>query len=201
MSKWIDPGIKRPDESEHIIYKGKDERSIVYLAWFADGQPDFDEKKNQTAAVLGEYLDIMLNNEIREKLGGVYSISSGASVSVIPRGEYSLIIYFQCNPERADELIDAVRENLAIIIKNVNTDTFSKAKEALLMEHERSIQRNLHIAQSYANSFVLYNTPLSRLNKRPDVIRDVTPEDLKALCRELLVKGPVKVALYPERSE
>jgi zinc protease len=201
MNKWIDPGIKRPDEGEHIIYKGKDEKSLVYLAWFTDGQLNFDEKKNQTAAVLGEYLDIILNDEIRERLGGVYSISSGVSVSVIPHGEYSLSVYFQCNPERVDELIAAIRESLVFIIKDVNTNTFSKAKEALLMEHENSIQRNLHIAQSYANSSVLYNTPLSRLNNRPDVIREITPEDLQTLCRELLVKGSVRVTLYPEKRE
>jgi zinc protease len=198
MNAWVDPGIKRPQEGEHIVYKGMDEKSFVYLAWFIDGPSDFDERENQVAAVLEEYLDIMLMDEIRENLGGVYSISCGVSVSVIPRGEYSLSIYFQCNPERTDELIAAVQDCLAGIVNNVNIDTFNKAKEALLMGHESSIQRNLYIAQSYANSSVLYDTPLSRLNKRPDVIRDVTPEDLQALCRKLLVNGPARIVLYPE---
>ena len=202
MDTWVDPGIKRPKESEHIIYKGKDERSLVYLAWFTDGPSGFDEKKNQSAAALSEYLDILFTDEIREKLGGVYSIYSGVSVSVIPRGEYSLSVYFQCNPERTNELITAVQDCLADVIKNdVNTDMFNKAKEALLKEHESSIQRNLYIAQSYANSSVLYSTPLSRLNRRPGVIRDVTPGDLQALCSEILISGPVQVILYPESWE
>jgi zinc protease len=199
MDTWVDPGIKRPKESEHTIYKGKDERSLVYLAWFTDGSSGFNERKNQVAAALSEYLDILFTDEIREKLGGVYSIYSGVSVSVIPRGEYSLSVYFQCNPERTAELITAVQDCLADVIKNgVNTDMFNKAKEALLKEHESSIQRNLYIAQSYANSSVLYNTPLSRLNKRPGVIRDVTPEDLQVLCSEIITGGPVQVVLYPE---
>jgi zinc protease len=199
MDSWVDPGIKRPRESEHIIYKGKDERSLVYLAWFTDGSSGFDEKKNQVAATLSEYLDILFTDEIREKLGGVYSIYSGVSVSVIPRGEYSLSVYFQCNPERTNELITAVQDCLVNVIKNdVNEDMFNKAKEALLKEHESSIQRNLYIAQSYANSSVLYNTPLSRLNRRPSVIKDVTPEDLQVLCREIIIGSPVQVVLYPE---
>jgi len=151
---------------------------------------------------LSEYLDILFTDEIREKLGGVYSIYSGVSVSVITRGEYSISVYFQCNTERTNELITAVRDYLADVIKNnVNADMFNKAKEALLKEHESSIQRNLYIAQSYANSSVLYSTPLSRLNRRPGVIRDVTPGDLQALCSEILISGPVQVILYPESWE
>jgi zinc protease len=66
------------------------------------------------------------------------------------------------------------------------------------MQHENSMQRNLHIAQSYANSSALYDTPLARLNRRPDAIRAVTPEEVQTLCRQMLVFGPVQVALYPE---
>ena len=199
MNGWIDPGIVRPRGIERNIYKGMDERSVVYLAWFAPGPSAFDERKNQTAAVLSEYLDILLTDEIREKLSGVYSISALASVSVIPNGEYSLEASFQCNPSRAEELIAAVRERITNIVgQPLNTDTFNKAKEALLMQHEASMQRNLHIAQSYANSSALYDTPLARLNRRPDVIRSVTPEEVRSLCRDTLVSGPVRVVLYPE---
>jgi zinc protease len=199
MNKWNNPGLTRPAEGRRTINKGKEERSIVYLGWFARGQADFNEQRNQTAAVLSEYLDILLTDEIREKLGGVYSISAGSSVSTIPSGEYRISVYFVCNPLRVEELITAVRDLLTNIINQpVNNDTFNKSKEALLMEHERSLQRNLHIAQSYANSYVLYNTPLTRLYLRPGAIRNVTVQNVQALCREMLASGPVQVVLFPE---
>jgi zinc protease len=199
MNNWNNPGITRPAEGRRTINKGKEERSIVYLGWFAKGAADFNEQRNQTAAVLSEYLDILLTDEIREKLGGVYSISAGSSVSTIPTGEYRISVYFVCNPSRANELITAVRDLLADMVnKGVNTDTFNKSKEALLMEHERSLQRNLHIAQSYANSSALYNTPLARLNTRPDAIKAVTSQNIQALCREIITSGPVQVVLFPE---
>jgi zinc protease len=202
MNQWVDPGISRPGKLEKIINKGIDDRCIVYLGWFSQAPSNFDEKKNQTAAVLSEYLDITLTDEIREKLGGVYSISAGTYVSVIPNGEYSLSVYFQCNPSRADELTTAVQNHITDIVnKPVNIDTFNKSKEALLMQHEASIQRNLHIAQSYANSKGLYDTPLSRLDERPDVIRSVTPQDVQDFCQQAFISGPVKVALYPESWE
>jgi zinc protease len=199
MNKWNNPGLTRPAEGRRTIYKGKEDRSIVYLGWFARGPADFNEQRNQTASVLTEYLDIILTDEIREKLGGVYSISAGASVSTIPSGEYRISVYFVCNPSRADELITAVRDLLTGMTRTpLNQDTFNKSKEALLMEHERSLQRNLHIAQSYSNSSVLYNTPLSRLNSRPDAIKAVTAQNVQALCREMLASAPVQVVLFPE---
>ncbi len=141
----------------------------------------------------------MLTNEIREKMSGVYSISAGASVSVIPNGEYNLSVYFQCDPERANELIEAVQNRITeIYTEPLNLDTFNKAKETLLMQHESAIQQNLYIAQSYANSFALYDTPLSRLNLRPQAITAVQPQNVQALCREMLVSGPTQVVLFPE---
>ena len=199
MNTWSDPGLSRPEKTEKTIYKGKDERSIVFLSWFVPGPADFSEQRNQIAAVLSEYLDIVLTDEIREKLNGVYSISAGASVSTIPVGEYWLSVYFQCNPARAEELIAAVKERVTdVYTKPLNMDIFGKSVEALLKEHENALQRNLHVAQSYANSDVLYKTPLNRLNLRPNVIKAVRPENVQALCRDMLVKGPVQIVLYPE---
>jgi len=200
MNTWVDPGIKRPAKLEKNLYKGKEDRCTVYLGWFAPGPAAFDEGRNQTAAVLSEYLDIILTDEIREKLSGVYSISAGASVSTIPKGEYRLSIYFQCNPARVDELVAAVQDRITgICAKPLNQDTVNKSKEALLMEHENSIQRNLHIAQSFANSSVLYNTPLGRLNTRPAAIRAVRPENVQSLCRDMTSSGPIQVVLYPAK--
>jgi len=200
MNKWNNPGLKRPAEGRRTIYKGKDDKSMVYLSWIVNGSTDFSEQRNQTASLLSEYLEIVLNDEIREKLGGVYSISAGADVSTIPNGEYRISVYFVCNPSRTDELINAVCDILTGLTKQpLNQDTFNKSKEALLKGHERSIQTNLYIAQSYANSSVLYNTPLSRLNSRPDVIKAVTIQNVQALCKETLTAGPVQVVLFPEK--
>jgi len=202
MNQWSDPQLSFPGSVEKTVNKGMDEKSIVYLGWFSPGPPDFDEKQNQTSAVLSEYLDIVLINEIREKLGGVYSISASASVSVIPHGEYSLYVYFECNPARVEELAAKVLECInGVINEPLDIDTFNKSKEALLMQHDVSLQRNLYIAQSYANSSVLYDTPLNRLDLRPDVIRAVTAEDVQDLCRQAVVSGPAKVVLYPENWE
>jgi zinc protease len=197
MNSWVDPGVKRPEKAEKQVFKGKEEQSMVFLGWFAPAA--FSEEKSQIAAALTEYLDIILTEEIREKIGGVYSIYAQASVTPVPKGEETLSVYFFCDPRRAGELISAIRGILASLAReDPDEDVFNKAVEALLKEHERSMQSNSYIAQSYANSSVLHDSPLVRLNRRPDVIRSLKPAQMRDMVRELLSDGSAQVVLYPE---
>jgi zinc protease len=195
---WTDLNIIRPGKVENIVYKGKEEQSTVYMVWFS--KAPFSDELSATSQVLNEYLDIKLDDEIREKLGGVYSISSGVYVSPVPQGELSMQVYFSCDPKRARELQNAV---IALLNQTadgvIDRDTFMKAVEAPKKEWEVSIQNNSYIAQSYANSSVLLNLPLSRLNRRPKLYDAVTQADIQRLCGQLLRgNGPALVVLMPE---
>jgi zinc protease len=203
-NEWRDLNITRPGKVERNVYKGREEQSRVYMAWFTSAP--FTEELNAAAQVLNEYLDIRLNDEIREKLGGVYSIGVNVSVSYIPRGELSMGILFACDPGRVEELsaavINLLNQTAGIAGGGaVNQDTFTKAVEALKKEWETSIQGNSYIAQSYANSSVLLNAPLSRLDRRPRYYTAVTPADIRRVCAQLLQgnNGPARVVLLPER--
>jgi zinc protease len=194
---WTDLNIQRPGKMEERVYKGKEEQSMVYMGWYAP--LDFTEEDGVKAGVLGEYLEILLTRDIREKLGGVYSIGVEVSLSPAPRGELVMQVYFSCDPRRSGELSAAVEALLNGAANNpLDADTFTKSVEALKKNWEASVQSNLYIAQSYANSLVLLDTPLSRLDKRPELYGRVSPAEIQALCRLLLPRGPARVVLYPE---
>ncbi|MDR1240056.1 MAG: insulinase family protein [Treponema sp.] len=194
---WQNLNITRPGKTSRPVYKGKEERSAVYMVWY-DKVP-YSEEASAAAAVLSEYLEIRATEEIREKLGGVYSISMSASISPIPDGELSLEVYFACDPRRAEELTaevtNLIRQTAAGAI---HQDTFAKSVEAMKKEWESSIQSNAYIARSYANSSALLDLPLSRLDKRPAYYGAVKPGDLQRFCARLLPKGPAVIILYPE---
>lgn len=195
-NEWTKIQFDRPGKTEKIIYKGKEDRSLVYMGWFT-GAP-YTEEISAAAQVLSEYLDIRMTEEIREKLGGVYSISIGVSASPVPEGELFMQVYFACDPRRARELSAAVTNLLNRTVAEINRDTFAKSVEALKKEWESSIQSNSYIAQSYANSSVLLNTPLSRLDKRPQYYSALGPADIQKLCGQVLRNGPALIILYPE---
>jgi zinc protease len=197
FNQWTDLNIKRPGAIEKKIYKGKEDQSIVYMGWFADAE--YSEALSQASQAASEYLDIKMTEEIREKLGGVYSISAGLSASPVPRGELMLQVYFACDPRRTDELSAAVRAQLEAAVRGpLDADTFDKSLKALKKEWEANIQSNAYIAQSYVNSSVLLNLPLSRLHHRPESIDAVKPGDIQAALRRVLENGPARITLYPE---
>jgi zinc protease len=196
-NSWTNLHIQRPGKTEKIVYKGKEERSVVYMGWFTKAA--YSEELSAAAQVLSEYLDIRMTDEIREKLGGVYSISIGLPASPVPDDELAMIVYFACDPRRARELVSAIEDLLnRTASEPVNADIFAKSVEALKKEWESSIQSNTYIAQSYSNSSVLLNLPLSRLDKRPQYYSAVTHEDIQKLCAQVLRDGPALVILYPE---
>ena len=201
FNEWADMDPRRPaGETTKEIRKGKEERSTVYMGWFLP-QP-YSEEKAAAAAALNEYLDIRLTDEIRETLGGVYSTSSWVTLSPIPRGELSGGVYFVCDPKRAEELSAAVKQELLKIAGgDIDAGDFTKAIAALIKGEEQSIQSNQYIAQSYANSAVIYHSPLSRLDKRPSLYRAVVPGDIQAVQSKLLGGSYVQLILFPEQAK
>jgi zinc protease len=197
---WYDPGIRRPGKTEKTILQGKEDRSMVFMGWFAP-RP-WTEESNAAALVLSEYLDIILTDEIREALGGVYSISPQLSHSPMPAGELSLGISFVCDPKREGELREAVRERLAALgAGGLDEETFNRARGALVKTFERSMENNGFIARNLANFTLITRTPLSHLRERPHLYTAVSAEQARTILRELLAGGPVEVVLLPETAD
>ena len=197
FNEWADMDPRRPSNTEKEIRKGLEERSIVSLQWYRP--QSYSEEKYAAVSVLSEYLDIQLTEEIREAMGGVYSIGSWVGISPLPRDELSGGFSFVCDPKRVEELILAAREEFRKIARGeIDISVFEKAVEAMLKGHEELVQSNLNIAQSYANSAVIYRLPLSRQDSRPALYRAVNRADIQKTAAELLEGSMVRVVLYPE---
>jgi zinc protease len=197
QNAWTDLGLAWPGEKESLLYKGKEEQSQVFLGWY--NPAEYSQEASAAVSVLSGYLDIILIEEIREKMGGVYSPRVSVSLSPIPRGESLLAVQFSCDPQRAVELSDAVAglfQNLAG--GAVKEDVLDKAREALKKSWESSIQNNNYVAQGYASSAVLLDAPLSRLDKLPGLYGAVDAETLRQTMIRAIQAGPVRVIRYPE---
>ncbi|MDR2078883.1 MAG: insulinase family protein [Treponema sp.] len=196
FNQWTDPGITRPGRIKRTLFKGAEDRSLVYMGWYKDTA--WSEETSVIAQLLTEYLDIRMTEEIREKMGGVYSVYAGVSASPAPKNELSLSVSFACDPGRAEELSASVIRLLERTISEpIVRSTFDKAVEALIKEWEASIQGNGYIAQSYVNSSVLLDTPLSRLDRRPALFSRVSPGNIQDMLSSLLPGGPAEIILYP----
>ncbi|MDR2659377.1 MAG: insulinase family protein [Spirochaetaceae bacterium] len=191
------PPIQRPGKTEVIVRKGQEDKGYVFSGRFIS--KTFDENTGLVCKVLSEYLDIVLVESVREKLGGAYSIGASASLSPVPPdGELVFEVFFACNPKRALELNLAVEAELAkIAAGNINADTFDKARKALIKNWEQSMQSNAFLSRTFANYRVVFDIPESRLYERPRMYESLRQSDMQNLMKQILQKGAVTVILYP----
>ncbi|MDR3071358.1 MAG: insulinase family protein [Endomicrobium sp.] len=180
------------------IYKGKEDKSLVYMSWII--REKYSQKLDAEARILREYMNIILMENIRVKLGGTYSISSDLSLLHFPYDELKLKIRFSCDPKRVDELVAAVKGDIKTVAAgNIDRNIFIKAKEACEKLLERNGQDNTYLAESYANSSVIYDSSLSRMNKWSSLYKAVTPKNLEDMVKKLLKNSNFQVVLYPEK--
>jgi zinc protease len=112
VETWRDLGERPPrGVIEEIVRKGLEPQSQTRL--FFTGSIDYGDRSQRLGiAVMTSVLQTRLREVLREELGGTYSVSVGSSFSWRPAGQYRLSISFGSDPERADELLAAVYEEI-----------------------------------------------------------------------------------------
>jgi zinc protease len=189
--------VARPREVKRNVYKGKEELSSVRMKWIIKEQ--YSQNEKAAADALREYLNIVLVEDIRMKLGNTYSIYSFTDLDIL-LGELSLNISFSCAPNKVDESIaEIIKDINAIDSGNINLDILSKAKKACKKVYEISIQDNSTLARNYADLAVIYGKPFASIGEFPKLYDSMSSKDLQTIVNKLLKGGCTQVVLYPEK--
>lgn len=77
--------MRRPDGTRHTAYRGSEVKALTYLTWFIENA--YSQEEAALGSVLNSYLEIRYIQEIRERMGAVYSISPVIQLSPAPSGE------------------------------------------------------------------------------------------------------------------
>jgi len=195
---WTDRGVVPPKGVvTREVRKGiepKSETRIVFTGPF-----EYTAANRHAIRSLADVLSIKLREQLREELGGTYSVVVSASPSRIPRPEYAFTIGFGSAPERADQLTRAVFAQIDSLKANgASAADVAKVKEAQLRSRETSLKQNGYwLAQLAAydqagedpNAILTYESLVNALT--PAAVRD-------AARKYLNEKNYVRVTLYPE---
>ncbi|MCO4774248.1 MAG: insulinase family protein, partial [Deltaproteobacteria bacterium] len=82
---------------------------------------------------LGKALSILLREELRENLGGTYSVGARTSESMVPHERFSITVDFQCDPDRLQELRKAAWQ----ILEQVKAAPVDASVTQRIAEQER----------------------------------------------------------------
>jgi len=92
--------------------------------------------------MLSEIINIKIRETLREDLGGVYSPYGGANIGYFPRQYVRAILYFDADPERVDELLDAAYSVFDKAKNEISDEDLVKGKEILKKAFDVNLKEN-----------------------------------------------------------
>ena len=172
-------------EGIHTCEFRKQMQDPMVLNFFCYTTPSAYTLKNVLVdELLGSTLEYVLHDEIREKEGGTYGISSSASISAAPIEKGLLQIVYQTDPARYEKLNAKVFEIVKqFVVDGPKAEDLTKAKEALVKDYEEDIHQTSYW-HSRMNEYLHYG--VDSYTDYLAVLDSVSAEDIKARLAEFL---------------
>ncbi|HZI29663.1 MAG TPA: insulinase family protein [Gemmatimonadaceae bacterium] len=195
-----DVGLKNPTTViEKTVRKGVEPKAQTLVLF--TGETTFDAASRYAMRSMGELLEMKLLENLREALGGTYSVSARGSLSKYPKAEYQFEIQFGSAPDKADLLwktvtavIDSVKQNGATAAE------LQKVREQQLRAQEVSLKENGYWVGNIAARLENGEDPRGLATYTKDFIEKLTSEQIRDAARRYLdMSRYAKFVLLPER--
>src|SRR5437016_12791678 len=139
---WKDVGVRQPsDVVVKKVEKGVEPKSLSFIAF--SGPFDYNQTNRIAIRAMGEILQRRLLETIREDLGGTYSVGVNPTYEKFPNQIYSVTITFGSAPDRTENLIKRVFEEIEKLKNDGPTDQqVNDEKEALMRDFQTNSKLN-----------------------------------------------------------
>jgi zinc protease len=164
-------------------------KAVVALYWpTADAS---DAHRTRRLSLLASILDDRLRLRIREQLGGAYSPEAFSEPSDTFTGYGMIAAEVLVAPERADEIVRAVRQVAAdLCAGGVTPDELERARKPALTAIHESARTNTYWLGAVLASCQEFPRRLEWARTRQADVESVTPTEISALAKAYL--GPEK---------
>jgi len=192
------PVKTKPMQSVGLLTRKTEQAHIFYGM---EGVARSDERRfamGVLASALGGGMSSRLFQEIREKRGLAYSVYAYAQQFA---GSGQIGFYAGCNPTKAIEVVEIIREVLADVAENgMSHEEIERAKGAvrgsLVLSQEDSASRMSRIGKNE----IVYGQVMGF----DDILKAITrvnPSDVREIASEYLTKSPTLALVGPFKNE
>ncbi len=198
---WQDVNVQHPEGAVvKTVYKGEEPQSRVNITFNGDDYQDSPQARHHMDS-LEMLLDILLFEELREERGGVYGAGVNGTYLRRPRERYRFSVSFGCDPERAEELTNAVFETIEEIKQNgVSEDYVARVQEQQRQARITDLEQNWFwrnaLRSAYYSDSVMDPMDILRYD---ELVDGLTAEDLQQAAVKWLTDRYVQVTLFPEQ--
>ena len=184
--------IRKGQYSNDFIREMETAKSSVLMV--AHGKVAFNHKNVLMMNIMGQLLDILYTQTVREEAGGTYGVSCFGSVTNMPKEEGTFQIMFETDPAKRPEMVKLIHQGIdQYIKKGPKAEDLAKVKEYMLKTYQQNQKEN-----SYWNN-VLYNYYWSHLDtssKYTETLNSITLKDLMKFAKDFFgQKNMIEVSM------
>lgn len=127
--------------NEFRFKKGKEDKSLII--GILHGEIPYSESTALKFSGLGDAMNIIITEEMREKIQGIYGGAATIEYSKIPTGRFQLVLQLPCGPAKVDTLIAAFNHELKKMADvGVAQPYVDKVKKAWLEKYKVDAKTN-----------------------------------------------------------
>ena len=199
---WLDVAPDPPTGVVEVpVYRGQDEQSLTTILFTGSSEDSLDRRLH--LRMLEMILDILMREELREELGGVYAFSASASMEPDPDSLYRVSLTFGSDPARVEELVDALFGLISDVqAEGPREDLLEKARAQIVRQREEQLEQNsywLRVLEYWATEDDVDLTNFVDLEVVESRTDAVTVAEVQASAVDYLpLDRYILVSLYPE---
>lgn len=180
------------------VIKGVDKKATVTLIFPYNFKYGYEEKTLYNS--FSQILNIALIEDIREKIGGVYSISSRTSLSPNNYGEDKMVISYSCDISRVNEIEKAVLQSLeSLLYKDIDKEKINSVVKNYELSYNTEMKENSFWFNYLYQKITVPNYKLATPEEYKEL---VTKENIWKVNRKAInLKNYISVTLIPEKEE
>jgi len=198
-SPAVDNGL-RPTvgETRFNFHRGKEDKSLVLGIY--TGETPYSPVTARKLNALSEVLNILIIEEMREKIQGIYGGGTQASLERLPYPAFQFFLQLPCGPAKVDTLVGEFRRQLDLIAeKGPEAKYLDKVKKQWLEAYRTDIKTNefwlgkleqIRDRETTADQFLNWERHVTALT--PADVREAALLVRKAPTRIVAVQMPEK---------
>jgi len=197
QESWVDLGLTPPTGIvRRTVVKGVEPQSRTQIVF--TGSFEYTRENRLGIRILSSVLDTRLREVIREEMSGTYGVGVGRSYEPFPEPRYSISVSFGSDPDRVDELVQAVFSEIRSLQDDgPSPEELRSAREQERRGRETNLRENSWWATQLAFSYQYDLDP--RLLLDESLLEDVSAETVRRDAGLWLrLDNYVKVSLFPE---
>ncbi|MBL7718579.1 MAG: insulinase family protein [Flavipsychrobacter sp.] len=191
-----DNGV-RPVPGELKFKKGKEKQSLILSGFF--GELPYSEDMGLKAQALAEIMNIKVIEELREKLGNIYSGGFSAQVEKEPYPHYTIMMYLPCGPENVDKLLAAAQVEMNNLKeRGPDPKDLEKVKTQWAEKHRTNVKENSYWFNKM-ESVLFWERDRKTVFDYDKWMNSITAADVQQTAKQLFDnKRRFTSVLYPE---